>query len=78
LKEKDIPFEARIITVADIFQALVQDRPYRAGLSAEKACLIIENMKDEGKLDVSIVQKLRKNLEDSYAYARVEYQNFKQ
>jgi hypothetical protein len=28
--------EARILRVADIFQALAQDRPYRAGLSAAR------------------------------------------
>ena len=30
LEGKDIPFEARILAVADIFQALVQNRPYRS------------------------------------------------
>lgn len=34
---KDIPFEARIISVADTYDAMTTDRPYRKGLSHEDA-----------------------------------------
>jgi len=37
LKGKQIPLEARIFAVVDVFDALVSDRPYRAALSKEKA-----------------------------------------
>jgi putative nucleotidyltransferase with HDIG domain len=37
LKGEDIPLVARVITVADAFDAMVSDRPYRRGFSAEKA-----------------------------------------
>lgn len=37
LKGKDIPLIARIIAVADTFDAMTSDRPYRKGLSVEEA-----------------------------------------
>lgn len=37
LKEDEIPFEARIIAVADAYDAMTTDRPYRKGLSHEVA-----------------------------------------
>ncbi len=33
---KDIPLEARILAVADAFDAMTSDRPYRAGMSYEE------------------------------------------
>ena len=38
LKGDEIPLEARIISVADAYHALVSDRPYRKGMPIEKAC----------------------------------------
>lgn len=35
LKEKQIPLESRIIAVADAFDAITSDRPYRKGQSVE-------------------------------------------
>lgn len=37
LKEKEIPLEARIMAVADVFDALVAKRQYKQGMSMEKA-----------------------------------------
>lgn len=42
LKGDEIPLEAKIISVADAFHALISDRPYRKGLSTEKACAILK------------------------------------
>jgi putative nucleotidyltransferase with HDIG domain len=36
LREAEIPLEARIIAVADLFDAMSSDRPYRAGLALDK------------------------------------------
>jgi len=41
LKGEDIPLFGRIIAVADVFHALTSDRPYRDGMSKEKALQII-------------------------------------
>lgn len=46
LKDKDIPLGARIIALADAYEALVSDRPYRKAYSREEALDII---KEEGK-----------------------------
>ncbi len=55
LKGDEIPLEARIIAVADVFHALVSDRPYRKGMSLEKACAILKDA--AGKhLDADLVR----------------------
>lgn len=42
LKGEEIPLAARIVAVADTYHALISDRPYRKGMSVEKACSILE------------------------------------
>lgn len=42
LKGEDIPLSARIVSIADAYHALISDRPYRKGLSIEKACEILQ------------------------------------
>ena len=42
IKGKKIPLGARIIAVADTFDAITSDRPYRKALSEKKALQIIE------------------------------------
>ena len=41
LRGKEIPLGARIIAIADVFQALVSDRPYRKAYSKKDALQII-------------------------------------
>ena len=41
LKGEEIPLAARIVSVADAYHALISDRPYRKGMSNEKACEIL-------------------------------------
>ena len=41
LKGDEIPLAAKIIAVADTYHALISDRPYRKGMSVEKACSIL-------------------------------------
>ena len=38
LTREEIPLEARILAVADAFEAMTADRPYHAGISREAAC----------------------------------------
>lgn len=42
LKGEEIPFSARIVSIADAFHALISDRPYRKGMSVPKACEILK------------------------------------
>jgi len=59
LKGKEIPLGAQIIAVADVFDALTTDRPYRNTLTVEEALKEIE--RDSGtKLKAEVVEALRK------------------
>lgn len=45
IKGDEILIEAKIIAVADTFDAMTTDRPYRKGVSAQKAAQELENLK---------------------------------
>ncbi|MDG6773800.1 response regulator [Thiomicrorhabdus sp. ZW0627] len=47
LSGKDIPIEGRIVAIADVFDALTSERPYKAAWSVEKAIDLLE--KEKGK-----------------------------
>ncbi|MBU1084686.1 MAG: HD domain-containing phosphohydrolase [Candidatus Omnitrophota bacterium] len=60
-----IPLESRILSVADIYEALIADRPYRKGFSRAEAIAIIKGEKGR-KLDpklTDIFLKMIKNKE---------------
>ncbi|MEA2049516.1 MAG: HD domain-containing phosphohydrolase [Campylobacterota bacterium] len=46
LKAKEIPLGARIISIADVFDALTTRRIYRGAMSLEKAISIMDNMQE--------------------------------
>ena len=43
LKGKDIPLEGRLMAIADVYDALISDRPYKRAFDHETACEIIKN-----------------------------------
>lgn len=53
-----IPLEARIVTVADVFDALSSDRPYKAAWSLERALDALTDLADTGKVDPDCVAAL--------------------
>jgi HD-GYP domain-containing protein (c-di-GMP phosphodiesterase class II) len=55
LKDKQIPLYSRIITIADIFDALVLDRPYRPGFNYNKAINILIEEANKNKIDKYLV-----------------------
>lgn len=55
----EIPVSARIITVANIFDALTSHRPYKQACSVSAAMLELEKMVHSGKLDSNCVCALR-------------------
>jgi len=65
----EFDIEARIIAVADIFQALAQDRPYRDGLPVEKILKIMNALVAKGNLDNSLVSLVCENAEQCYEEA---------
>ena len=51
--------QERIMACVDIYQALTESRPYKAGMSHEKACSILSDMADKGWIDADIVKNVR-------------------
>lgn len=65
LSASAMDLEARILRVADIFQAMVQDRPYRQGLSAPDALAFMQQMAAEGRVDADVVAILTHHLPEA-------------
>lgn len=59
----ELSTEARIIMVADIFQALAQDRPYRKGLPPEVILGELRALKQAGKIDALLVDLVEAHLD---------------
>jgi putative nucleotidyltransferase with HDIG domain len=73
----------RIMAVADVFTALVEKRPYRSGLTRQKAIPILQSMSSKGWLDGDLVQAISSNFDevntlcqDAEASAVQEYASF--
>ena len=54
MNASQLSFEERLMACIDIYQALTEDRPYKAGLSHAKTIAIMKSMIEEGKIDGSI------------------------
>jgi len=61
--------EARIVAVADVFQALAQHRPYRAPLSAEEIAALMDGLVFAGKLDSDVVAACKDHLDECWKAA---------
>ena len=62
LKEKDIPYGAKILAVADSFDAMTTDRPYQKGMAVEKSFSILRNLSGaalDGKIVETFIQDVR-------------------
>ena len=59
-----IPLKARILQVADIYDALTTDRPYRGALPPEQALQALFSEAENGWLDASIVLKFSRLCRD--------------
>ncbi|NOQ36271.1 MAG: HD domain-containing protein [Methylococcaceae bacterium] len=57
-----LSLEARIIAIADVFQALAQKRPYRDALAPEQISTILREEVEAGKLDSAVFNKVENNL----------------
>jgi PAS domain S-box-containing protein len=63
VKGKDIPLFGRICAVADVFDALTSNRPYKKAFSAQEAFRIMAHEED-GHFDREILQALLDNKEE--------------
>jgi HD-GYP domain-containing protein (c-di-GMP phosphodiesterase class II) len=55
LKGSDLPLQARIIALADIFEALTaKDRPYKKGKTLSEAMTIMKQMVKDHHIDINL------------------------
>ncbi|GAC1641367.1 MAG: HD domain-containing protein [Herpetosiphon sp.] len=71
LTGQDLDLDARILTVADMFDALISDRPYRKGMQLEQALAILQRQTDS-RLDPLVVETLIRFLSGSPAVPAVD------
>ncbi len=64
-----LPFEARLIAVADIFQALSQERPYRRRLDAVDVLSHMQGLVSDGRIDAELTELVSSHLERCYELA---------
>lgn len=57
----EISMEARMVAVADIYQALAQDRPYRPALSHPEILHALDTLSQQGQIDGDIVHLLHQH-----------------
>jgi len=67
LKGEEVSTVARIMAVADIYDALITDRPYRKALPRDAAFDILKKEAMAGKLDADIVEGLTRMTTDMVA-----------
>lgn len=60
IKGSDLDEGCRIMAIADIFQALNQNRPYRPGMPRQQVLKIMCNQVKEGALDGDMVNLIEK------------------
>jgi HD-GYP domain-containing protein (c-di-GMP phosphodiesterase class II) len=65
----EIPLEARLISVADIFQALSQERPYRGHMAKSEVMSRLDSLSTQGRIDPEMVKLLHSQLDRCYALA---------
>jgi HD-GYP domain-containing protein (c-di-GMP phosphodiesterase class II) len=65
-----LPWEARILRVADVFQAMIQDRPYRPSVAPRAVCDHLARLAREGHVDPAAFALLEANLDAAAALAQ--------
>src|SRR5436309_3211067 len=58
LLAEEIPLKARIVQVADVYDALINDRPYREAFTPEEPLEILRQDAAHGRMDVSLVWRV--------------------
>jgi HD-GYP domain-containing protein (c-di-GMP phosphodiesterase class II) len=83
LQEDELPLGSRIVSVADYFTALTEDRPYRKGMDGHQALDILLEASDHHRLDAELVELLRSHIveldqtrQKAQTHAQQEYNHF--
>ncbi|MCK8825948.1 HD-GYP domain-containing protein [Fuchsiella alkaliacetigena] len=77
LKGDDMHPLAKIVAIADVFDALQNNRVYRKGLENKKVINILSSMAEDGELDSKIVNKLSNHILPFPVGARIRLYNDK-
>jgi putative nucleotidyltransferase with HDIG domain len=60
-KKDDLSLGSRIMAVADIFTAIIEDRPYRKGMQPDEVTNLLNSIAAHGFIDMDIVALLKHN-----------------
>jgi HD-GYP domain-containing protein (c-di-GMP phosphodiesterase class II) len=63
MDKRELSLGSRIMAVADVFTAITEDRPYREGMTEERALKVLKGMAGQS-LDGNIVSVLEENYDD--------------
>lgn len=74
LQQSEIPIEARIVSVADVFDALTSERPYKAAWSNDKAFAKLRELAGT-KLDKECVESLLKHQDQILTIQQTFFEN---
>ncbi len=69
LRGAELPLEARIVNVADIFQALAQERPYRRPMAPAQILALLEERAANGRADAAVVAAVAADLQSCHGVA---------
>lgn len=72
IKGDDIIIETRILAIADIFDALYTNRPYKKSFSIEKTLAILKEEAQRNKIDASIVDIVEKLIQSEKIFTVYE------
>lgn len=85
MKNEDLEPCAKALTVADIFTALTEDRPYRGRMSQCEVTRIMKTMSDSGKIDKDITDLILTHYDEVYecrnegeSISRKKYNEFRE
>ena len=73
MRRRSSSMEAKILAVADVFQALAQKRPYRGPLPPEEILTILREQSVTGKLDALVVARVGANLQACWRAATMQH-----
>lgn len=62
----DLCLQSRIVAVADVFQALAQNRPYRKAIETDQIINFLEELAGRERLDPEVVERVARHPDDCF------------